>query len=152
METPKRPGSITSLLVGGIVLVFLLMGFVLVFLPIVGCPREGFLETGEGCLLCRGTGKTSRFNVWQSQRDEGLLGLTPKEVSAIEGVGFVRENRARMIALVGIRVGEVLRPQKKKSAIKELFQTGKFEAVEIMEIPHPTNPNRIIVRISVVEK
>ncbi len=81
-----------------------------------------------------------------------ILSHTSKEVSRIEALGFVRENRQRMISLTGIKIGEVLTQEKKKLALTELYKTGKFETVEISEMDDPTDPNRIIVRISVIEK
>ena len=67
----------------------------------------------------------SLFAAVQQEEWEG------KEIEAVDGVGFTHENKAKNLALTGLRKGDLLTREKKDIAIKELFGTNRFDKVDI---------------------
>ena len=69
----------------------------------------------------------------------------------IETVGLVRQTRAQVLDMSGLKPGMQLTREKKDLAIKELFKTNRFEDVDIQAKPDPANANQVIVTIKVRE-
>src|SRR5678815_2620842 len=69
----------------------------------------------------------------------------------IETVGLVRQPRAQVLDIAGLKPGMQLTKERKDLAIKELFKTNRFEDVDIRTKLDPTNNNQVIVTIVVRE-
>ena len=92
----------------------------------------------------------SLFAAVQQEEWEG------KEIEAVDGVGFTHENKAKNLALTGLRKGDILTREKKDIAIKELFGTNRFDAVDIeVKLNPATKKATVIVKVTeyiIVEK
>lgn len=168
-QRPLKVSKIFLLIVGAI-----LTTGIIVFVPLSSCPvghgdikkttttSDGYIMQSRGCGYCRSTNKISLLKVLQiklrraewepTQGVVDQVGLNPREVKDIRAVGFVNQNIQACVHLTGIRRGEVLTREKKESAIKELFKTGKFEEVHIDELVDPADSTKLIVEIIVREK
>jgi outer membrane protein insertion porin family len=69
----------------------------------------------------------------------------------IETVGLVRQQRAQVLDIAGLKPGMRLTKEKKDLAIKELFKTNRFDHADILTKPDPDNKDRVIVTIVVRE-
>jgi outer membrane protein assembly factor BamA len=70
-----------------------------------------------------------------------------KEIEAVTGVGFTHENMAKSLALTGLKKTDLMTREKKDAAIKELFGTNKFDAVDVKVEINPATKKAIVTVI-----
>jgi len=144
----KRPGSITFLLVGLVLLVS--VGGIAFFAPIFECP--GLAHSVETqCYFCKGNGRITAFQRW---RTGGNLVETweGKEISEIETMGFRKTSAQNCFALTGLRKGQQITDARQRRACQQLLAEGCFESVEIYVLEHTPPTDKVTVALCVIEK
>jgi hypothetical protein len=147
-----------------VVVLCLLVSITLGLIPLSICPTcEG---TGELhatrsreyvwlCGSCRG-GKVSLLKRWIGSRKTPAPGASleweGKTVSTITAHGFNKTDKARAIALTGIRPGDAVTREKIRAAIQSLWETQHYAEVDIKATADPRSPGKASVDLYVTER
>ena len=120
-DRTKRPGSITFLLVAGILLLLCLTGSAIAFAPIIRCPQAHstiWHQLQKDCPRCRGTLRISLLNKWYWQP-------APSKLPEVEGGSATLEPIAQ--DKTAEQLIEALRSDKveeRDNASRELLKKG----------------------------